>query len=135
MQVDYSFTGYWDSDIADSLVCMIWPAAVTKSILLGWVLRKSSQLLHKWRDAHESRNQVSEVFYRDSFAMLYSLAMQAFLTGPGAKGSGSESSSYSAAWCARFWLFDRPLCRGLFTLLFWPSVDGVLELILTRLSR
>lgn len=102
--------------VPTSLVRIIWLVAVTKSILLGWVLRKSSQLLQRWRDAHESRNQVLDIVFCKDFFVMY-----AFLTRPGTNGSKSESSSSSCsvAHYAQFCrLLRRPLCRKLFSFLF-----------------
>lgn len=74
------------------LVLMICPAAVIKSMLFAWVFLNKLRLLHKCRDAQESRNQVLAIdFCKDS-----SLAMHAFPTGPGVNGLGSDSS-FSAA--------------------------------------
>lgn len=64
------------------------------------MLQKNLQLLYKWQDAYELRNKVLEIFYKDSFTMLYFLAMQAFLISPGTKSFSLESFSYLAAWCA-----------------------------------
>ena len=99
-------------------VCMTWPATVTKSILLAWVLQKSLQLLHNWRDAHESRNHMSvSTFFSCCF-----FAIQAFLTGPGANGStSSESSAFSAAWCARWGVYD-PLLLLVCSLVLGPPI-------------
>lgn len=113
-----------------SSVRMTWPAAVTKSMLLARVLLKSRQSLHRCRDAHESKNQGEAVC--EGLCKPCSFTMKAVPTGPGAKGSGSESSScllalFSAALCAWFGVLLRiPLL--LFVSLFFVILpSGIAE--------
>lgn len=74
------------------LVLMIYPVAVTKSMLFAWVFLNKLQLSHRCRDAQESKNQVLAV----DFCKHSSLAIHAFFTDPDVKGSGSDLS-FSAA--------------------------------------
>lgn len=80
--------------VSISLVRIICPATVTKSMLLAFVFENSFRLLYRCWEAHESKNHVSAMSNRCNF-----LAMQAFSTGPGANGFIlSELSAFFVAW-------------------------------------
>ena len=103
-----------------SSVRITCPAAVTKSMLLAFVFENSFQSLHRWREAHESRNQMSVSIFCNS------LAMQAFPTGSGANSSTlSESSGSFVTWCARWGARD-PLLLSVRPLVLEPPIRATL---------
>lgn len=81
------------SDTKTILIFSVWMtclADVTKSLLLALVLLKRLRLLHKWRDTHESKNQVLElvlVFWNYGFFATINIVA----TRPGTKTSRSDS--------------------------------------------
>lgn len=91
-------------------VRMSWPIAITKSMHIGCKSLNKDLLLHRYREAQESRYHVSEAFCIsfDDFATIIT-----FATGPGVNGSGFELLS-ATTWCALFW----HLVSGLLLLLF-----------------
>lgn len=121
-----------------SSVRMTWPAAVTKSILLARVLLKRRQLLHKWRDAHESRNQGE--FGCDVFFNPCSLTMKAVPTGPGGK---VRVLSRHRIWLLRLGVLDlvslnRFVLRfGLFLILprFFLLVSLLFVILLSKIAE
>lgn len=83
---------------------MTWLVAVIKSIHLARVLLKRRQLLHRYYNMHESKNQ-GELNRKVLYKSRFSLIIQVVLTGPGAKSFGSKLSLcfvLSEAWWARF---------------------------------
>lgn len=66
--------------------------AMTKSMLLVFVLLKKLRLLYRWRDAHKSKNQVLKPVFVFWSCNGLSATINAAATGPCAKGSGSNSS-------------------------------------------
>lgn len=73
-----------------SFIRMTCPAAMIKSMLLALMLLKNLQLLHRWHDAHKSKNQVLEpVLVLWSCGSLFA-TMNAVVTGPGIKRFKSD---------------------------------------------
>lgn len=103
--------------IPTSSIWMIWPAAVRKSILLTFILINSLQLLHKWLDAYESKNQILVLLIYWSFCFFI---INAFEIVSNVNSFGSESLSLLlfliVAWCAQFHIL---LCSLLFKLWLW----------------
>ncbi len=95
------------------MTCLV---AITKLMLLAFRLLNSFQSLQRWRDAHESGNQVLSA---PSFYNFCSLTMKAFPIESGAKGLKLELSSclFSAPGCA---IYSVSLC------LFLPLCESFL---------
>ena len=100
---------------------MIFFPAVLNSMHIGRRSLNSDRLLQRWRDAPESKYQTwsgfsSKLCWRVSLTAADSLAIKADAALPGAKGSGSESSTcWSMALFALAW--DRDCCE-------WDDLDG-----------